>query len=521
MDRAAFLPRYLARMDRPWLLAGLCAGTLLAPLHPVLMGIFAAALLALCLLCAVPEIAAAYVFLFLFDNVLAFAPLGGSLVRVMQLGMVLRMGWMLCKGALRIDRTSVMVAAVVLASCALSYMLKGLTSDIVSFATNMAVLVLLRLALRGQAENTQADTARDLLMTYVCASVCAVIFGMVYHRFVWNGDTFLSTRFMGSHESNFTAMFMDVALLIWLVLSPAAALAPKAWRGSMRVRLIDAAVVGILLAGMLMTGSVTGLAIAGLMLLGFLIQHRQRFGALMVRGCAALTVVALVVGISALTVRRKSFSDMVGGIVSTGVVSADTPNFIDQAQYRALHQAGQPLDGHLLTMREWEIQRTAQGLPYTWEQKPGDLDPNSPLTKIPGIGLRIQKVVTNLQTYGLDVATSGRFGLAREKIQDYRDFPLWQQLIGRGPDLEKTYFPMFYCLGFSHNSYLDMLTGFGALGLLALLVWFGSRLMGGQCLGMPVAGDTREALTYARAAILLHAAVLSMHLNRMLLFFFL
>ncbi len=522
-DRATFLPRYQLHRDLPLLWGSLCLMTLAAPLHPALMAGFAVLLLALCLVCAVPEMAEAYVFLFLFDNVLGLPLLGGSLARVMQLGIAARVAWMLVRGKARVDRYTLILGALVAASCLISYCIKGLNADLVSFAINMAVFSLLRLAIRAQGDKALSDTARDILLTFVVAAVCAVLFGIAYQRFFWKGDTFLTTRFMGAHETNFTAMAMDVALLIWLVLSPAAGLMAKAWRGHARMRGIDAAVAGILLAGLAMTGSVTGLTIAALMLLAFLLLHRKTCGALLLRGCAALVIMALVVGITALTVRKKNVNEIVGGMASTGAVSDEQPNHIDQAQYRALHKAGEPMEGHLLTMQQWRDLRTEQALPGFWTVTPdaSASAQSSFWSKVPVIGMRVEQVTRDLKLYGLDAATSGRFGLAKEKIQDYRDYPLWQQLIGRGPDLEKTYFPMYNCLGYSHNSYLDMLTGFGALGLALMLGWLFYRLISGRFMGGVIAPDTREALTYARVAILLHAAVLSMHLNRLLLFFFL
>jgi O-antigen ligase len=123
--------------------------------------------------------------------------------------------------------------------------------------------------------------------------------------------------------------------------------------------------------------------------------------------------------------------------------------------------------------------------------------------------------------YGLDVATSGRWGLIVEKLRDFASEPLWQKLLGRGPDPEKTYFPMSSNFGYSHNSYLDMITGFGLVGFCGLLWWFLRTVRRGRLLGATAPQPYKVPLALARVALLLHAATLSMYLNRVFLFFFL
>ncbi|MDR3050744.1 MAG: hypothetical protein LBU67_03370 [Oscillospiraceae bacterium] len=538
--RAFGLPPWQAR-QLPWLLLALALFVLAAPLGPVPMWAFAAALLGLCAAGSLAEATCAYLFISLFDSVLAFPPLGGSLVRVAQLGLLLRcgaqalLGWggpglpaaraaagqRLPPGRLPAMRRAGLVFPVAagglaLAFSLLSYALKGVTGDTLSFLFSLAVLLPLGLLLRGRGR----ELAGPLLQTYVAAALASVLLGLVYQRFFWmRGADFLGARFMGAHEPNFTAMFLDVGLLIYLAAGwPALAGGGRRRALSLPVRLADAAVMGTLAAGLLMTGSMTGLAVSACALLVFALRRRRAWRRGLARAAAGLAVAAGIMIACALILRPLPQGQVLAQSESTGYVSGESPNYIDTETYRAARRAGQPIEDLLLTRSQWVAQRQAQGLPVA--QPLPAIVPTGPWSRLPVIGPRIDQAVAFLSGAGLDAATSGRLGLAREKLLDYLDYPWWQKLVGRGPDVEKTLMPMAFCLGYAHNSLLDMLCGFGLVGFAGLLWWLIRRARRGDLLGGGVGQGERAALRYARVALLLHALTLSMYLNRVFLFFF-
>jgi len=523
--------RLRALAGTPWLLAGLAALVFCYPLGAPFVWLTVAALVALCCVGALPSLAAAYVFLFLFDNMLPFPPLGGSLARVLQVGILLRAAlafWVERPRAARPDRFTWMAALLTAVACGISFLLKGLVGDSLSFGVNMLVLLALRAALRTSAE--MPGLLRRLMRVYVASAVAAVAFGVAYNRFFVMGDGPV-IRFLGTHEPNFMAMFLNVALVLWLMLPRPGARPVLAW-------LLDAAVLGTLLGGLLLTGSLTGLLIAGCMLLlcaGCALLRREsggetrarRAGALGLRLlCGAVVALAVVAGGQRSTLLRpQPERDIYALRASTGVADADTPIYIAEEEYRALRAAGEAVEPHLLTSAQWRAYREARGIgPVLLSVE--DAEPllqdglAQAIRRVPALGNRLYTALGYARLYGLDAATSGRWGLMVEKLRDFASRPLWQMLLGRGPDPETTYFPLFETFGYSHNSYLDLLAGFGVIGLGLLLWWFARTVRRGQFWGLPVEKEDRGALALARVALLLHAATLSMYLNRVFLFFF-
>ena len=515
--------RLRALADTPWLLAALAALVFCYPLGAPFVWLTVAALIALCCVGSLSSLAAAYVFLFLFDNMLPFPLLGGSLARVLQAGILARAALALARARTRPDRFTLIAALFTAITCGISFLLKGLVGDSVSFGVNMLVFLALRASLRASCEMPGAFRRffRQLMRAYAASAVTAVAFGVAYNRFfVMGGDS--GIRFLGTHEPNFMAMFLDVALVLWVMLPRPGARPALAW-------LLDAAVLGVLLGGLAMTGSLTGLVITGCMLLlcaGYAFR-RRRLSMLALRLLCGAVVAAAVVagGYRATLLRPQPERDIYALRAATGAADADTPIYIAEPEYRALRAAGEPVEPHLLTSAQWSAYRAAHGIePVTL--RPEDTEPllqdglAQAIRRIPALGPRLYTVLGYARLHGLDTATSGRWGLIVEKLRDFASGSPWQMLLGRGPDPETTYFPMFQTFGYSHNSYLDLLTGFGAIGLGLLLWWFARTVRRGQFLGCPMEGEDRAALTLVRIALLLHAATLSMYLNRVFLFFF-
>ncbi len=540
------LCRLRSALESPWALLLLALLVLCYPLGSFFMWLTAALLAALCCLGSLQSIAAAYVFLFLFDNMLPFPLLGGSLVRVLQGGLLARAATECLSARAWPDRFTCIAALCTALSCGISFLLKGMVGDSVSFAVNMAVFLALRLALRARLSQTGREQAMagillSLLRTYVVSALTAICFGVAYNRFYVldaGEGVSLMIRFLGTHEPNFMAMFLDIALLLWLSL-------PSPARASGSARLLDAAVLGTLLAGLLLTGSMTGLGIAACMtaVCGFLLCARRKEGtpprskrwavyALRLI-CGMALALALSAGCTAwVRAHPIEIRDIYALDTATGLAAAETPIFIPKDQYYALRAAGDPVQPHLLTQSQWAAYCEEHDIPpvrlLMEEVEPYLQDDLARFVqKIPVVGSRFYTILGYARCYGLDAATSGRWGLIVEKLRDFSALPLAQKLLGCGPDPERTYFPLFQTFGYSHNSFLDLITCFGVIGSLGLLWWFFLTLRRGRFFGYAVGeatpeGDAlRTALLLARIALLLHAATLSMFLNRVFLFFFL
>ena len=507
-QRSLRSPRSL--LDTPLLWALLAAMALLWPLGAG-WGLAGAVLLAgVCCVGSVQSLGCVYVFLLMFDNMLPCPLLGGSAVRVVQLALLGR--GVLAHARLRrmSEPYTLRVAVLTLAWCGLSFALKGLTADMLSFGVNIAALMALRWLLRVDTCPV-GETLHRMLMTYVVGALTAVALGILYGRIVWLvGDALSGARFMGTHEPNFMAMFLDVAVAIWLFLAP---------KGRVR----DALVLGVLGGALVFTGSLTGLCMAVLVLGGSLIALRKQGWALAARVARALVVAALLAGCAALVLHPPATGgakDILGWEASTGVVSGAVPNYLSPEDYARVRRGEAALDAVLETEAQMLARREAEGsVPDLEPNRTGDAAERA-LGRIPMLGERFTRAYIYLRDNGIDYATSGRLGLMREKAGDYAALPLWQKLIGRGPDIEKTYFPLYQTLGYAHCSYLDLLTSLGALGLAGLLYWIYRVMQRRVFLGEAMPAPVSAALTAARWAVLLHAATLSMHLNRMFLFFF-
>lgn len=493
-----------------WALPLLAAGLLLYPVHAIFSYLFAIGLLLCCAFLPVVPLCCLYIVLFCFDPVLPFPLLGGSVVRVMQGGLFIRLtvAWIRLRIRPRIEEC--IAGALVILSCGIG-LIRGIQSDALSFLVNMGLFLLLRPVLRRQ-EDPMQDIAEKCIRAMAWSVLLALLWGLCYQRFLVvpvGGMQLL--RFMGTYEPNFMATFANVAWVGLLCLPPR-----RTWQ--------DTIMLGLLLLCLLLTYSVTGYLVVALMCCLLILPKAHRKERFIRFARCLLVAIPLFACITFLlpTLWAQESENSTETLPSI----ASEPLRNEQGE----ELSSDPADLALLP-EEYEAARAAGETPVAYrrplnlvtpvarlriEQAEALAGQSNPLTA------RIQDFLWCASTGNWDLLSSGRLGLWTEKLKDFAALPLWQKLIGTGPAPALTYMPLAYTLSYTHNSYLDMLYSFGILGFLLICWYLVQTTRKRRFMGVSLAGsDAGQALFYLRITLLLEMCSLTIYLNRVVLFFFL
>lgn len=470
------------------------------PLHPALGYVTAALLIAVCALCELPAALYAYVFLFWMDEVMPFAPLGGSIVRVMQLALGVRLAVTVVRCRLWVRLSDVALAAFTVAACAVGLAVHGVTVEMLSFGLNVGLFVLMRVALRARADAPWV--ARGMLRTYVYGAVAAVAVGFAQQRFVTlllGEFTQSYARFMGTFEPNFMAVFLGAAILIWMALDW-----ERPWQ--------DLLVLGVLGGALLSTFSMTGMLCFFLASLFMLVRMRRGLRRTLVRVARAAPVALAVFAAFSAFVSLRGVESFTRGLISEDM--HDYVYYIEEEDYVYARDHG---------IDFMEVSRRASDT-ITEEERQASVDQHMDAlehsVQQSALLVRLQEALERVTSGDWDKLTSGRYGLFRMKLSDFGALPLWQKLVGTGPDAQLTYQPNARQRNYAHNSWLDALYSFGFIGFALLVCWIVRSMRGNLFAGIRLTGSTALAVQLARVALMLGGLTLSMHINRTFLFFF-
>lgn len=447
-----------------------------------------------------------YVFMFFMDDVTVTAFLDGSASRVMQLALLLRVigtyGKTLRtegKEALRrFKRSDVGLAAFALFTIGMGLIDHGLSADTASFAVNAGLLILLRPMVRAHGAQSTLET---LLRYYVRGALAAVLIGLVQGRFIamlLNDFTQSYARFQGTSEPNFMAAHLGMAVHVHMSLK----------RENARVR--DALITGVLLGAILLTYSMTGMLCFALASVALLIANRGGMKTLLMRIAPALPVAAL------------CFALVTGYVSLRGVDAFNRGMLVDDIYEQILYVTPEGYERmqHGATFEEVAVCASEITAPEEQqrvvEEQEDALDNEAQEN---ALCIRIQEAICQLMAGDFDALTSGRNGLLRMKLSDYALLPLWQKVLGTGPDATLTFQPSANQLNYCHNSYADMLYSTGFVGFAVIVLYILHLHRRRMFAGEQMTGDVARALLMGRTALLLSAMVLSMHTSRTMLFF--
>ncbi len=470
------------------------------PLHASLGYITAIVLICVCAVCELPAVLYAYVFLFWMDEVMPFALLGGSIVRVMQLSMGVRLAITFLKKRLWLRKSDVALAAFTLAACAAGVISYGVSGETMSFALNMSLFLLVRIVLRARAD--APSVVRGMLRTYAYGALGAVAVGFAHQRFVTlllEDFTSSYARFMGTFEPNFMAAFLSAAILIWMALD---------WEQPA----VDMLALGVMGGALVSTFSMTGMFCFACASFYMLIRLRKGIRRVLLRIVRALPVALGVALIFSVFVSLRGVD-----YFARGIITEDMHDYAYKLTYEDyVYARDNGLDflsvskpaSEILTEaeREADVEKQIGALSNPVQQ-------NALMT-------RVREAIERIASGDLDELTSGRYGLARMKLKDFAALPLWKRCVGAGPDAVMTYQVNAQQRNYAHNSWIDSLYSFGVIGFALLLAWIIRSMKRNMLAGVRLTGSTALAAQMGRVALMLSALTLSMHINRTFLFFF-
>lgn len=493
-----------------WALPLLAAALLLYPLHPAFAWLFAMGLLICCLLLSVVPLCCLYILLFCFDPILPFPLLGGSVVRVMQGGLLLRLSWIWLHLHIRPRRGEVIAGILCCISFAIG-MTRGLQGDAFSFLVNMGLFLLLRPVMRRQED--LPSVAAQCINAMAWSVLLALLWGICYRRFLAvpvGGLTLL--RFMGTYEPNFMAAFANVAWIGMLCLPPR-----KTWQ--------DTLLPGLLLLCLLLTFSVTAILVLVLVWCLMMLQKEGRKERFLRSVRCLLVAFPLFVCLTLLLPLLPDEASIAGATI------AETETVANASQQPAETAVSTDPQDLVLLPEEYAAYRVAGEEAVAYPRPLLLMTPVASLRMDQAEALtgksnllmaRIEDFLWCIRTGNWDLLSSGRLGLWHEKLKDFAALPLWQQLLGTGPAPTLTYMPLAYTLSYTHNSYLDMMYSFGILGfgLICFYLWRTTRQR--RFMGVSLTGTSPgQALFFIRITLLLELCSLTFYLNRVVLFFFL
>lgn len=481
---------------------------LLFPLASFMQYLCAAVLFALVLVCPFKLALSSYVFMFFVDEVTVMDALGGSVVRIMQIALLIRFVLEYIqiitkekKGAVKhLYKSDVLIGLFAAWAIVVGLLSHGLSGETASFAVNVGLFLLMRPLVRKEGTD---EILTSLIRFYVMGALAACAVGLVHGRFVVllfgenNSASYL--RFKGTNEPNFMAAYLGTAIMLHINMPK------KNWWS-------DALVTGILGAGLLLTYSMTGMLcfmISGIILL---IVNRKEIKAMLTRIGLALPVVLLCFALVTGYVSWRGADAFDRGMIYDTVqddVLVITPEGYEQIQQGADYRdVATPISELRSIEKQDEVVQKQEKAMYNQTQSSALL-------------VRITEAFERIKSSDLDALTSGRYGLLRMKLSDFALLKPWQKLLGTGPDAVMTYQPNAKQMNYTHNSYADMLYSYGILGLLVILMYIALILKQSLFCGVRMTGHLSRALTMGRITLFLCGLTLSLHISRTLLFFIL
>lgn len=476
--------------------------TLLALIYPLGTAtgyLMAALIVVICALCELPAALYAYVFLFWMDEVMPFPLLGGSVVRVMQLALGVRLLLCILKTKAQIRWSDAALAAFVAAACGVGVITHGISGETLSFGLNMAIFCLIRVALRGRTD--APDVVRGMLRTYTFGALAAIATGFVQQRFVTlllEDFTSSYARFMGTFEPNFMAAFLSAAILIWMALD---------WKQP----IVDALALGVMGGALISTYSMTGMFCFALASLFMIFSMRKEIGRVLLRIARAIPVALAVVALFTAFVSLRGMDYFARGIITEDM--HDHSYKLTYEDYVYARDAGIPFLQVSKPASEWISEEQRQ------EEVDQQIGALSNSVQQNALFTRIREAFERIARGDLDELTSGRYGLARMKLADIASLPAWQRVVGTGPDAIMTYQVNVNQINYTHNSWIDSLYSFGVIGMLLLICWIARAMKQRRFADVQLTGSTAMAIRVGRAALILSGLTLSMHINRTFLFF--
>lgn len=496
-----------AKLEKlPVLALVLTLAVMIFPLHAGAQWVCAAAIALLALVLPIEQVLGMYVFLFPMDEVTVITAIGGSVSRVVQGILVLRFGvWYIAqfraegrKIFKRIRLSDVLVEIFAVFAVVMGLINHGISGETVSFAVNMAIFLLMRPIVRAKGTSRVLEI---LLKMFIYGALAAIAVGIVQGRFVsmlFGGDMLSYARFKGTYEPNFTAVYLSIAIMLVLCLE-----AEKPW--------LDAVLVGILGGGLLLTYSMTCIVCFFVTAAILLVVRRMRLRSLLRRIVMALPIAALFFGAVTGYVAIRGVDAFDRGMLTENI--HENVYYVTQEDYAKIREGA---DFHEVAKRASDVTpEEAQAQVVGMHKEALESGASQGTAWI----IRLQEAVERLLSGDLDALTSGRYGLVRMKLEDFGKLPLWQKLLGTGPDAVMTFQPNAMQMNYSHNSYADMLYSYGIIGFVVLvgyLVYIQKRR---RFCGEEVIGNVASALFMGRMALLVSAMTLSLHISRVMLFF--
>ena len=488
------------------LCAALTAGVLLFTLGTPVQIVLSALLFAATLCADWTSALGMYVFLFFMDEVTVAAWIGGSVSRVMQAALLVRiLAWYVGrlrtegKAALRrVKRSDIALAAFAAWVVAMGLIEHGISTDTMSFAVNAGLFILLRPVVRALGAQ---ETLGALVRYYVRGALASVLVGLAQGRFIamlLNDFTQSYARFQGTSEPNFMAAHLSLALNLHLSLARE------------KHRVPDVLITGVLGGALLLTYSMTGLLCFALTVVALLIVHRREWKALLGRALPAIPVALFCFALATGYVSWRGVDAFNRGMLVSDI--HESILYITPENYERM-QEGATFDEVAVRASEATSQEEQERVVQEQEQALANEAQGSALV------IRIREALARLKEGDYDALTSGRYGLLKMKLSDYARLPLWQKALGTGPDATLTFQPAANQLNYCHNSYADMLYSTGFVGFAVIVLYLihlqRRRLFAGE----RMTGETARALLMGRTSLLLSALVLSMHTSRTMLFF--
>lgn len=428
--------------------------------------VFAAVFLAICLLYPIEKVLYAYVFMFLFDEVLNFDLLGGSVIRILQPVIVLRLLWIIFKDKPKIRTQDWVIEAFAAVSFIIGYFTIGFKFDSLSFLVNVTLFLLFKIVFSSYisvGSEKIINIYRKTMLFFVGSVLVSIIYGLLFSRFLVDlSANSIIYRFKGTYEPNFASMFIGVALIAWVCIY-------ETYCKTKFTKILSMIITGVLLSGIYITYSITGYGVAIVALGIFFIWNRKE---------------------------TKSNVKNIGAGIIFAIVFVSLFNLFTMA-LPEYYKVPIPKDSPIISKNE----------------KPNIKD------SIPMLQRLIQ--VNELYKSGkLNELTSGRLGLIEDSLKASFNRPLANMIFGDGSSIQLHHSSYFEHEKFSHNTYADFLNCFGIVGVIAIAGWIFNMTKKVKFLNVSLMGKERISITIIRIALLLFAFTLTYYTNRMFLFFF-
>lgn len=399
------------------------------------------------------------IFLAFCDDILIIPWLHCSVSRIILIAVFIKLLIDIIKNKRIPNKFQIAIAAFFTISSIVEIITIGASVELLATYINILTFVGFSMVFNYKDNTEIEEFIEKLCYAIVAGLTCSIVYGFITLNFMkYIQGGKVIYRFNGTIEPNFMCLFIDVGIFALLTVKEKIN------------RKIFYILLALYLCSAYWTSSVTGIGILAVSLFIYLILFRKQWKKILKEFAIGIVIAALVVTFARVT--------KIGNLIEGKEIS----NQIDMAYLKREGSKNNSND----------------------------------------INTRLGQIIELLKKGDFDEMTSGRTAIARSFISASFNRPVFNILLGNGPNNSMVYCELFLGDCVCHNTYIDFLYNFGIIGFIISTAFVIYKTIKNVYLNTKITDNKYcKNIKIIRITILLYSLALTLYTRRMLLVFFL